>query len=393
MSAGVRPGVQRVGINLLWLVPRVVGGSEQSTVGYLSALADDPPNDLAITLFVLPGFAETYPDLTSRLRTVVAPLNGARKGVRVAAESTWLGAQVVRRRLALVHHAGGVVPPVRAAPSVVTVHDLQPLAMPANFSAVKRRYLATVLPHTMRAARLVLTPSQHAAGEVVRLLGADPGRVVVAPHALEPAQHPRPGAAQRAAVRSALRLTGPVFVHPAITYPHKNHQLLVRAFAGVLSEHPDAVLVLPGGAGPAEAALGETIERAGVGRSVRRVGWLPNPEVDALLAEAAALAFPSRYEGFGLPVLEAMHAGCPVLAASATALPEVVGDAGILIDPDDPEEWARHMRTMIEQPDLRAVLVARGRRRVEQFTWRRTADIIVDAYRRALAGGQMRRHR
>lgn len=379
-------GRRRVGINLLWLVPRVVGGSEQSTVGYLRALAHDPPEDLDVTLFVLRAFREAHPDVTASFRTVVAPVGGARKGLRVAAESSWLAGEGLARRLDLLHHAGGVVPAVHAVPSVVTVHDLQPLALPGNFSPLKRRYLATMLPRTVRAARLVLTPSEQVRQSVLERLGTAPHKVLVAPHALDPREHPPPSAARREALRAALRLQGPYFVHPAITYPHKNHLVLVRAFAAVVAAHPDAVLVLAGGSGPAEASLAEAIEREGIGHAVRRVGWLPAADVDALLAGATALAFPSRYEGFGLPVLEAMHQGCPVLAADATALPEVVDGAGILVDPDDPEEWSRRMCTMIEEPGLRVDLAERGRARAATFTWGRTAGIITGAYRRALAG-------
>jgi alpha-1,3-rhamnosyl/mannosyltransferase len=266
------------------------------------------------------------------------------------------------------------------------VHDLQPLAMPDNFSMLKRRYLGAMLPRSVRAARVVLTPSEFVRRDLVARLDADPARVVVAQHGLDPGGHPAPSAARRSALRRALRLPGPFFVCPAITYPHKNQGVLVRAFADVVSVHPEAVLVLAGGAGPSEAALAEQIERAGVGRSVRRTGWIATAEVDALLAEATALAFPSRYEGFGLPVLEAMHAGAPVLAASTTALPEVVGDAGILVDPDDAQEWSRQMRTMIDKPDLRADLAARGHTRVAAFSWQRTVDVITDAYRRAISG-------
>jgi alpha-1,3-rhamnosyl/mannosyltransferase len=386
-SAAASPArPHRVGINLLWLVPRVVGGSEQSTVGYLSALADAQPDDLDITLFALPALVEAHPALTGRFTTVVAPLSGSRKGLRAASESTWLAGQVARRRLDLVHHAGGVVPPVRAAPSVLTVHDLQPLAMPDNFSLRKRRYLGAMLPRSVRAARLVLTPSEFVRRDLVERLDADPARVLVAPHGLDPRDHPAPSSARRAALRHALRLPGPFFVCPAITYPHKNQAVLVRAFSDVVAAHPEAVLVLAGSAGPSEAALAEEIERAGVGRSVRRTGWLPTADVDALLCEATALAFPSRYEGFGLPMLEAMHAGAPVLAAATTALPEVVGDAGILVDPDDAQEWSRQMRKMIEEPGVRSDFAARGHARVAAFTWQRTVGVITGAYRRAIDG-------
>ncbi|HMQ27854.1 MAG TPA: glycosyltransferase, partial [Acidimicrobiales bacterium] len=121
----------------------------------------------------------------------------------------------------------------------------------------------------------------------------------------------------------------------------------------------------------------------GAGR-VRRPGRVPRADLDGLLAPATALLFPSRFEGFGAPVLEAMSRGCPVVAADATALPEVVGDAGILLPPDEPEEWSRVMHELIADPERRRELAAAGRARAALYPWGRSADALRRAYARGL---------
>ena len=164
-------GPVRVGVNLLWLVPGEVGGSEEYTVGLLHALADLAPEDLDVTLYVNGRFEGTHAALTDRFRTVVAPVSGASRYVRVAAESTWLAARTRRDRVELVHHAGGTMPAVRTAPGVVTLHDLQPITHPERFGLVKRTYIRLVAPRSLRSAARVVCLTEFTGGDAVALAG------------------------------------------------------------------------------------------------------------------------------------------------------------------------------------------------------------------------------
>ncbi|MBL8777963.1 MAG: glycosyltransferase family 4 protein [Acidimicrobiales bacterium] len=230
----------------------------------------------------------------------------------------------------------------------------------------------------MKAARLVLTPSEFTRQSVVELLDADPDDIVVVPHGVSP--DPAPGAPEEV-VRERYELgERPFFVFPAITYPHKNHLLLVRALPAVA----DAVLVLTGGAAQLERAVLAEAEALGVADRVRRPGRVPRADLDGLLDAATALLFPSTFEGFGAPVLEAMSRGCPVVASDVTALPEVVGDAGILLPPDEPEEWSRVMLDLVTDPERVRVLAEAGRARAATYPWGRSADALRGAYHRAL---------
>ena len=379
----------RIGVNLLWLVPGVVGGSEEYTTRLLRALAAQAPADLDLTLFALASFAEAHPDLADAFPTVAVNVDGRRKAERVAVETTWLALEAGRHDIDLLHHAGGVIPPgpgVSRVPAVLTIHDLQPLIMPENFSAMKRRWLALMLPRSARKARLVLTPSDPASASVVEHLGISADQVMTVPHGVEA---PVTSTADRLAeVRVRYRLGERVILYPAIPYPHKDHRTLVAAFARLARDRPDLTLVLAGGPGPTEAELAADIRGTGVGEQVRRTGRVPWADLDALYALATAVAVPSRFEGFGAPALEAMAAGIPLVAADATALPWVVGEGGVLVRPGDVDAWVAALARVIDDPGEQQRLSDAGRKRAATFTWDRAGASLIAGYRRAVEMGE-----
>jgi alpha-1,3-rhamnosyl/mannosyltransferase len=368
-----------VGINLLWLVPEAVGGSEQSTLATVRGLIDLRPDDLELRLFVLPDFVTAHPDVVSALPTEVAPIDGRSRLRRVIAESTWLARRSAS--LDLVHHAGGTVPARHPAPCVLTIHDLQPLQAQATHSTLKRAYLRRAVPHAVRAARLVAVPSAFVAGTVVDLLGAPSERIVVIPHAVP--VRPAPTPPEVLAARHGL--AGPVVLYAAVTYPHKDHQTLLDAYGRVRAAHPDAVLVLPGGGGESEPEVQRTIR--GMGDGVKRLGRVSEADLAGLLELATVVAVPSRYEGFGLPALEAMAAGVPVIAADTTSLPEVLGTAGVLVAPGDVVGWAEALDRLLTDAGERARRAEAGRARAAAFSVEANATGVADLYRRALKGG------
>lgn len=383
-----RPARRRVGVNLLWLVPGVVGGSEEYATRLLAAWADEGPDDLELVLFALAPFVRAHPDLAARFEVRTLGVDGRNKVLRVAAESTWLAVAARRAGVELVHHLGGRMPAVRTTPGVVTVHDLQPLDLAANFSVVKRRFLAWSLPRSLRRARHVMTVSEFVrAGCIAR--GADPARtsVVSAPAPAPRAVGPEPPADLPDDLRVLAGATAgsrPWFVYPGITYHHKNHVTLVRAVAVLRRRGVEARLVLPGGRGGAEPALQAAVDELGVRDLVVRPGRVSPPVLDWLVANAAALAFASCYEGFGLPAVEAMALGCPVVAADVPALREVVGDAGVLVDPTDPDAWADALAARLRDEPPRAETAARGRARLGAWAGPEMVRRLAAAYRAAL---------
>ena len=219
------------------------------------------------------------------------------------------------------------------------------------------------------------------ASSLVEAYGVHPDRLVVVPHGLPPDFAAAPF--DEADLRTRYRVPGPFLLYPAATYPHKNHLVLLDALAQ-LEDRPELRLVLTGGPAASEEALREAIERRGLQERVVRTGRVPDADRDALLRTASALAFPSRYEGFGAPVVEAMAVGTPVLTSDVTALPEVVGPAGLLLDPDDPTAWADAIGHVLDDAALRARLVAAGHARAGAFTAEHSAQALARAYRRLL---------
>ena len=381
-AGGGRGSPARVGINLLWLVPGLVGGSETDLIRLLRGLSERN-SDLDYTLFALPSFAAAHPDVVSSFRTSYAPVSGSSRLWRVAGENSWLARRCAALGIDVVHHAGGTVPVVGPRRSLLTIHDLQYLYLPEYFKPAKLAFLKSMVPRSVARAGLVATPSEFTRRTVVERLEADPDGVVVVPHGIAP----RPSASERAGdVRRKYEIEGPYFLYPAITYPHKNHFLLLAALASLRSQHPEARLVLTGAPGPLDDRVDEEIARLALSGAVKRLGYVPNDDLEGLYGEATALVFPSRFEGFGAPVLEAMSRGCPVIAARTTALPEIVDTAGVLLPPDEAEQWSAAMARMLNDEEERARLGDKGRARAGFFTWTRSAAILEDSYRRVLAG-------
>jgi alpha-1,3-rhamnosyl/mannosyltransferase len=370
------------------MVPGVVGGSETYTTRLLHGLRERSTPDLEYILFALPQFASAHPDLASAFETLYAPLTGQWKSFRVAGENTWLAAQSRKRKVELLHHAGGVVPFLPARRPVLTIHDLQYLFYPEYFTRAKLTYLKRMLPRSAEAARLVLTPSEFTRRTVIERLSIDPSIVLAVPHGISP----REDKVDSSDLRERFEIEDRFFLYPAATYPHKNHLVLLEAFARVLNTHPNVSLVLTGARAWTEWVVAKEmqdrivaeIHKLGIDDSVKMLGYVPARDLDALYQEATAVTFPSRFEGFGAPVLEAMAHGCAVIAADATATPEVVGDAGYLVSPDNVDDWARAMTEVLEDQELRTRLAKAGPDRARDYTWDRSAGILEDAYQYAL---------
>ncbi len=370
----------RVGINLSWLLPGEGGGAEVYAMRVLRALIDEPPSEVELTLFANRRLTRAYADVVSRVTTAVAPVDGGFRPARIAVESTWLPREAKRRGLDLIHHMADVVPLVRGQPSVLTIHDLRALHRPEILGAPHAAYLRARLRPSVRAAAVVTTPTDTVRTWVVDELGADPDRVLVVS---APLFRPAEGVAL-----SDPGVQEPYFLYPATTNPHKNHGTLINAFAKVAVSKPGVTLVLTGARGRSDGDVDAAIERLGMRDVVLRFGHVPaRPKLEALTAGAVALVYPSLYEGFGLPLVEAMAAGCPVIASDLPAIREVVGDAGALVEPDDVDAWADAILRVLDDDALRQALVAAGRERARAYTPTETSRRLSAAYRLAAGRG------
>jgi alpha-1,3-rhamnosyl/mannosyltransferase len=363
-----------IAVNLLWCLPGRVGGSEEYLARQLSGLGTLTPS-FSPTLYCPRSYADTHPDLADRFEVVAGPSDGGRRGARILVEHSWLANRT--RGADLVHHGGGTVPLIGARPIVLTIHDLQYLHHPEYHSSVKLRYLSTVIPLSVRRADVVAVPSEWVRESVIDAFGLDHADVVVVRHGVAP-PHDARGDEHDLRERYALG-DGPVLVYPAITHPHKGHRFLLDVMAAHWTD-PDLRLVLLGGTGVADTSVEAAIDELGLGSRTVRPGRVPDADRDGLIALAYALVFPSEYEGFGAPVIEAMALGTPVICADHPALVEVVGPAGVVL-PRSADAWAHALDDVDRR---RAELVAAGAERSARFTSERSGADLAVAYQRAL---------
>jgi glycosyltransferase involved in cell wall biosynthesis len=348
----------RVGLSLLTLVPGISGGSETYARELCRALARVGAHEYEA---LVPTLA---PDAADGLVTVVA--TGYRASTTVPGRLGAMAGAAVRPgrmrerldRADVVHYPLTVpVPPVDRA-TVLTLLDVQHLDLPDLFPRGERAFRRLAYDRAARRATHVIVISEWVRGRVVERLGLDPERV----HAIHLAvDHTR-------FTPDATVEREPFLYYPARPWPHKNHVRLYEAFARVRESRPQLRLVLTGAGQDA----------AGLPDGVDALGDVPLDERISLYRRAAALVFPSLYEGFGLPPLEAMACGCPVAVSNAGSLPEVVGDAAVLFDPTDVTAIAAGIAAAIDRADE---LVRAGRERASGFTWDTTArahDLVYE---------------
>ncbi|MGB9723986.1 MAG: glycosyltransferase family 4 protein [Chloroflexia bacterium] len=274
-------------------------------------------------------------------------------------------------RLDLFYSPDFVLPPQLGGRRLLTVHDLAFLVHPECAVPSLGWYLRRAVPRSIARADLLLADSEHTRQDLIRLLGVAPERVEVLYPGVEPAFRPLERAALEEA-RARYGLPERFLLTVGTIEPRKNLPRLLEALSGL----PEALrlpLIVVGRPGWLYQATFAAVERYGLQGEVRFLGFVPQEDLPALYNLALALLYPSRYEGFGLPPLEAMACGTPVLTSRVSSLPEVVGEAAVLVDPADVSSIREGLRRLLEDADLRAHLREQGLARAREFTWEKSA--------------------
>ena len=359
----------RVGLNLVFLVPGQTGGMEIAARELIPALRDVAP---ALDLVAFVNREAAGEDFGIERRVV--PVNATNR-------VEWVrGEQLLLPRLArdrdLVHSLASTAPARGPFTRVTTIHDLNYLMVPDAHFGLRGLGMRVLVPLAARRSHRIISDSESTRRDLVERLHVPAEKVDVVPLGL--GQPARATPTPEAELRDRLALGArPVVLSLSAKRPHKNLGALLDALA-LIDEARRPVAVLPGYPTPHEAELRERAGRLGV--EARFPGWTSAEDVEGLFALASAFVFPSLYEGFGLPLLEAMARGVPVASSDRASLPEVAGDAAILFDPSRPQAIADAIEALIADPDP---WIARGRERVKRFTWRRTAELTLAAYERA----------
>jgi glycosyltransferase involved in cell wall biosynthesis len=343
-------------------------------------LAHLPTADLGMEIVGLVGRAGVsemhgLPLVRSRLPT-------HRAAVRILWEQAIQPFVLRKVRANLVHGPVNVAPLLATCPSVITIHDLSFLRCPNLLRPANRTYLRIMTQLSARRAKRIIAVSRFTARESVALLGVPESRIETVYHGVDASFRPLP-ASQVDAFRAERGLPDKFVLFVGTLEPRKNVDRLVEAYARLGSCVPPLVLV--GGKGWLYADLFAHIEALGLTNRVRFIGYVPQDELPLWYNAALVFAYPSLYEGFGLPVLEAQACGTPVLTSASSALPEAAGDAAVFVDPTDTEALRAGLDRLLSDGDLRRDLRERGLSHSRGFSWRQAACQTTAVYRQAMA--------
>lgn len=376
-----------VGFSLLTLFPGRVGGSEANVRGLLAEFARGNGPE-RVTVLANRHVAQAYGDTVGGpvgLHEVSSYRAGNSAPTRfLAMVSAHLAPRVVARDVPggmdVMHYPVTVRIPVTDAPAVVTLHDVQHHDLPGFISRAETAFRRWAYDGAARAADVLVTSSEFSKRRIAETVGVEPERIEVAPLGIDMRRFTTEDEGDERTL-AGLDLPREFVLYPANLWPHKNHERLLDGLALA----PDVHLVLSGQEYGRLGPLMDRARRLGVAERVLHLGHLPADTLPALYRAARALVFPSLYEGFGTPPLEAMACGCPVAASDRASLPEITADAALAFDPESREAIAAAIERICTDESLRARLQEAGRKRAARFTWSAAAERHRAIYERAAA--------
>ena len=362
-----------IALNLLYLIPGVVGGTETYARSLINALArQDADNEYAVFLSKEAADLDVTPG--PNFRRIVCPVVAMQRAARYSWEQGVLPLQLLREKPALIHSLGYVSPLAARGPQVVSVHDVNYLGHTGRRTAIGRRAFRFFVERTVKRADRVITISEFSRGEIIRHMNVPEEKVTVihlAGREVESGVVPPASETHR-------NIDRPYIMAFSSLSAHKNIGRLVAAFRKIAPSVPHALVLV--GHLPEKNAARSEIESTNGDDRIIFTGHLPDAEVESLMHNASLFAFPSLYEGFGMPVIDAQHAGVPVACSSAGALPEVAGEGAVVFDPLSVDDIASALQRCLVDMDLRLTLVASGYENAKRFSWDKTARETLDVY-------------
>jgi glycosyltransferase involved in cell wall biosynthesis len=370
-----------VGFNLIFLIPGETGGMEVAAREAIPRLLAAAPGVRFTAFLNREAAAAADGPWGELLPAQTVPVNARNRLQWVAGEQALLPRIAARHGVDLLHSLGSTAPAWGPFRRVDTVHDIIYARYPEAHPGVRNIGMRVLVPLAVRRSHRVIVDSQSTRDDLVELLGVNAERIDVVPLGVDsrPRARPLPEGEVRARFGLGERT---VVLSLSAKRPHKNLMALIGALARIPAERRP-VLVLPGYPTWHEPELRARASALGVQGDVVFPNWLSGEELEGLWSVAACFAFPSLYEGFGLPVLEAMARGVPVACSNASSLPEVAGEAAILFDPHDEAAIAAAIESLLSPSPEVTRLRAAGLERVAQFTWERTAELTLASYARA----------
>lgn len=323
------------------------------------------------------------PQLTGAERLAVmgrrVPAIASNPSLRIVWEQTGLPLTSLAHRLNVFHGPLNVVPLAMRTPRIVTVHDLAFLRFPDQLPRARQRYMVAATRLSARVADRIIAVSRNTADDLMHWLHLPEERIVVIPEAPSP-RIQRVSATSLNVFRMRFKIDRPYILAVGTLEPRKNLDVFLRVFASIASRIPHQ-LVLVGPEGWMTESFHRTLLELGLGDRVRLTGFVSDSELSGWYSGADAFVFPSLYEGFGLPAVEAMTCGAPILASDTSSLPEVIGDGGMLVSPTDREAWADALERIVLDREVNEMWRRRSLQRGKTYTWDRTAAATLAVYR------------
>jgi glycosyltransferase involved in cell wall biosynthesis len=373
----------RIGINA-HLIRHLYSGVECSLYDLVNALVARNRDHQFMLYISRRAHAEHFAEMPGIIPRTTA-FSDDRRLRRIAWEQCALPVSADRDKLDLLHCPGYIVPLCCRVPMVVTIPDVIALKHPEYCPRGSVLYSGFFLPASAGRARRIITQSECSKKDIIRHCRVKEDAVDVVRLAAHEMFKPVRDEIAVQELRAKYGLPGGVILFVGNLEPKKNIERLIEAFHMLKRKHViEHTLAIAGHRGISYARLRSRVERLGLGASVKFMGYMPRRELPILYSLADVFVFPSLYEGFGLPPLEAMCCGTPVVASNAASLPEVVGDAAVLVDPYDAGDIANGIFKVITSPGLKSDLVRRGCRRAAEFSWERTADSTLRIYEKCI---------
>ena len=361
-----------IGINALYLLPGKVGGAETYTRNLVKWMTTiDTQNRYSI--FINKESAGIFESLAPGITVIPCPIEATSRPVRILWEQCVLPFQVRSHKIDVLLSTGLTAPIFCPATSVLVLYDLQHVNQPQNFPGLYLLFLKSIIYASSKSADGIVTLSNHVKNDILRFYHVRSERIAVCHLGVDRELFKARQPPLASAIRQRYGLPDRYILYAAASLPHKNHPRLFAALQRAKKQIPELKLVLIGARDKGEDTLVREIRRLGLQDDVVLLGWIPFDDVPLIYQGCEAFVFPTLHEGFGLPVVEAMACGVPVICSRIEPLLEVAGNAALFVDPRDPENIGEAIVSVLEDAAARAELVEKGYQRAQEFTWEETA--------------------
>ncbi len=381
----------RIGINALYLLPGKVGGSETYLRNLVRSLLEID-RDNTYCIFINKESKGIFPESDPRLKIIPCPIEATNRPVRILWEQFILPFQVLRHKIDVLLSAGMTSPFFSPAPSILVIYDLQHVNQPQNFSRLYLFFLKTIIYLSAKTSEGIITISEQVKKDIIQHYRIRPEKIMVGYLAVNKDRFFPLDGEDIESIRIKYTLPEHYILYAAALLPHKNHERLLQAFKEIHDIMPGMTLVFTGAWENGYDKTMSKISASGLQDAVIMLGWLPFEDIPALYRGAELVVYPTIHEGFGLPILEAMASGVPVVCSRIEPLIEIAGNAALLVDPYDPSDIARGISSGLRDKTVRMKLIEAGIQRAKTFTWERTAINTLDFLSDLIShGGTMRK--